>query len=124
MSKLRCVVNLFLVSLLLGLCACASDSLIFTTYTKVGLDISATNQVPTQANFGYKRFEGAIIPVDIENSTAVESTADEESKLPSDAKSVYAEVFVKNSWVQGLTIKQRFATGAAADKAANTPDAP
>ncbi len=44
--------------------ACSNTHLIFATYTKVGLHIGMSNQVPTEAVFAYKRFEGAIIPVD------------------------------------------------------------
>ena len=43
---------------------CQSNQLVFTTYTKVGLNISGTGEVPNNFTFGYKRFEGAIIPVD------------------------------------------------------------
>ena len=46
-----------------GLCgACSSTHLIFATYTKAGVDVTLTDGAPTQLVFGYKRFEGAIVP--------------------------------------------------------------
>ncbi|MCR9093060.1 MAG: hypothetical protein NXI30_02475 [bacterium] len=87
-------------------CSVSSDSLIFTTYTKVGLDVSATDGTPTEAVFGYKRFEGAIVPVD--------ETSDEPA-----THSVFAGLCIENSWLGGLDIHQVFATGAAAETAAN-----
>ncbi len=78
------------------------EHLIFTTYTKVGVDISAVNQTPTEAVFGYKRFEGAIVPVDPGDTTKPE------------AHSVFAGLCARNNWLTGLKIAQVFATGAAA----------
>jgi hypothetical protein len=46
------------------LAGCSNTHLIFTTYTKTGLDISLSNEIPTEVVFGYKRFEGTIVPVD------------------------------------------------------------
>jgi len=57
-------VGVVLLAGLLSGCRTGTHLLFFTTYTKVGLDISAVNGTPTQALFGYKRFEGAIVPVD------------------------------------------------------------
>jgi hypothetical protein len=55
--------------------------------------------------FGYKRFEGAIIPVD-------------PAKVDKDGKpqmaSVFAGIAIKNSWLDGLDIAQVFGTGKAA----------
>jgi len=96
---------------------CKSNHLIFTTYTKVGLDVSTTDGQPTSALFGYKRFEGAIIPVDVDEQEMVG-----DPEIPKDARSVYAAIDLENSWLQGLKIYQVFATGEAATQAANSPD--
>lgn len=98
----------------LGLLAtgCASRTLVFTTYTNVGLDISAANGTPTSAVFGYKRFEGAIVPVDPTRRTETDG----------DAMSVYAAINLKNEWLQGLSVVQVFATGDAATSAATNAD--
>jgi hypothetical protein len=84
------------------------DQLLFTTYTKVGLDISLTDGQPTEAVFGYKRFEGAIVPVDPDAE---------------EAQSLYAGLCIDNGWLSGLTIGQVFATGEAAVRAASNPAA-
>jgi hypothetical protein len=94
---------------------CTSSNLVFTTYTKAGVDFSAAEGVPSQALFGYKRFEGAIIPVDPENTEL------DEDGVPRDALSVFAAMDIENNWVQGLKIRQVFATGKAAVQAAEDP---
>ena len=86
---------------------CATDHLIFTTYTKVGLDITVAEGTPTEAVFGYKRFEGAIVPVNPEEDTT-------------DLSSIYAGICVENSWIQGLEVGQVFATGTAAENMAES----
>lgn len=98
---------LTLAALLAG--GCQSNQLVFTTYTKVGLNITATGELPNHLMFGYKRFEGAIIPVD---PAAVTNGNPE---MPS----VYAAVGVTNKWFKGLHIYQKFATGAAAENIAH-----
>lgn len=80
---------------------CHSDALVFTTYTKVGLHASATGNTPNNLMFGYKRFEGAIIPVD-------------PTKPESDVASVYAAISLTNGWFSGIHLQQVFATGDAA----------
>jgi len=102
------------------LAACTTDHLAFTTYTKVGLDISSIEKAPAQMTFGYKRYEGAIVPVGVDNSQVAVRNGDPKTKLPNDVASVYAEMFIDNSWLRGLTIKQKFATGEAANQAANS----
>lgn len=85
---------------------CQSKQLVFTTYSKVGLHVSATGQVPNNMIFGYKRFEGAIVPVDL--AKAAEGNPE--------IASVYAAIAITNKWGNGLHIYQRFATGAAAEE--------
>lgn len=106
----------FLTLAALPLCSCTprqnSKNLVFATFTKTGLDISATGGTPTSAMFGYKRFEGAIIPVDPETSTGAET----------DAHSVFAAMELNNDWLSGLDILQVFATGDAAVRAASEPE--
>ena len=111
--RLACVMAIL--SLGTTACSVSSDSLIFTTYTKVGLDVTATGATPTEAVFGYKRFEGAIIPVE------PPEPADPNDPQANDPKthSVFAGLCIKNGWLGGLDIHQVFATGAAAEKTAD-----
>lgn len=90
--------------------------LLFTTYTKVGLDISTADGQTPNAVFGYKRFEGAIIPVDPDKAT--QATSDQPG-----VASVYGAMDLKNEWFGGLRLFQVFATGKAADDASANPDA-
>jgi hypothetical protein len=99
--------GLLLLALMAG--GCASKQLVFTTYTKVGLNITATGEVPNSLTFGYKRFEGAIIPVDPSKVT------NGSPEMPS----VYAAIGVTNKWLKGLHIYQKFATGTAAENIAD-----
>lgn len=96
------VLSILLVGIAIG--GCRSQHLVFTTYTKVGLDISTTDGQLANGTFGYKRYEGAIIPVD-------ESSTDGD---PEDAKSVFAGIAIRNGWFQGLELRQVFGTGDAA----------
>ena len=92
--------------------ACSANHLVFTTTTKVGLDLSGSQAQPGNLMFGYKRFEGAIVPVDVAaamNNPGV------------DAMSVYALINLDNKWFEGLNILQIFATGEAAKHAASDP---
>jgi hypothetical protein len=89
---------------------CSASHLVFSTYTKVGLDITVAEGTPTEAVFGYKRFEGAVVPVDPEDPKGT-------------LQSVYAGVCVRNSWLKGLKIGQVFATGTAATNLADNVDA-
>lgn len=92
----------------LALTGCANRHLFFSTYTKVGVDVTVEGQIPRQAVFGYKRFEGAIIPVKVESG---------EPELAS----VYAGIRLSNTWTKGVQICQVFATGAAAASWASDP---
>lgn len=88
---------------------CQSTNLVFTTYTKVGLNITAVDAQPTSLMFGYKRFEGAIIPVNPD-------------KEPGVVAPVYAAIAITNKWLSGLRITQAFATGdAAVQLSTNSP---
>lgn len=91
--------------------------LIFTTSTKVGLDLSATGGVLNNATFGYKRFEGAILPVRPENSEDCGSPP-----VPKDAPSVFAAIDLENSWLSGIKLFELFATGQAAIEASTKPE--
>lgn len=93
---------------------CAPKHLIFTTYSDLGLDIAGTDGQPTKAVFGYKRFEGAIIPVDV--------AAPPPGAQEPDVMSVYAAIDVENHWWRGLDVFQVIATGQAADNVASNPD--
>lgn len=97
-------------ALLLAGCSTGKEHLVFTTYSKVGVDLALANGSPAEAVFGYKRFEGAIVPV------SPTSTAG----APDDAKSIFAGMAIDNGWMDGLCIKQVFATGDAAVNAMNS----
>lgn len=97
--------------LLLVTLGCSSNRLIFTTYTKLGIDVSASNGTTTGAMLGYKRFEGALIPVDPAKATGEAG----------DIGSVLAVLDFDNGWFQGMKLFQIFATGKAAEDAANDP---
>lgn len=129
-------INLAAMPLLLVLGGCSSGSLFFSTYTKVGLDMSITDGVPTQAMFGIKRFEGAIIPVkepdevsgdeaDASSGTGPGSSGNTNpaTNQEKEAMSVFAAIELENSWISGLKIRQVFATGPAAVCAADKGDA-
>lgn len=110
-TPLRVLTLLAVVSLTPG---CGSTNhLVFTTHTKAGLDITATNGTPSGLMFGYKRFEGAIVPVDTKGALA----AGQEPKM----MSIYASLDLNNGWFQGISIFQVFATGRAAENAAANP---
>ena len=96
----------------LGGCGCGpSSDLLFATATKVGADVVAVNGTPVSAVIGYKRFEGASIPVSPDVEDAAGSTASETPKVQ---RSVYAGIDLQqNPWL-GLKTKQVFATGDAA----------
>lgn len=93
--------------------------LFFVTDTSFGLKISAGKQdVSPTFILGYKRAEGAIIPVD---------------KSESEVRSVYADITINSTTNEtgittnfpnngGVRIKQSFATGKAADIAAGNPE--
>ena len=99
--KKRTFLLLPLACVLLSGSGCHNDALVFTTYTKVGLHASATGNTPNNLMFGYKRFEGAIIPIDPANTN-------------SEVASVYAAISLTNGWFSGIHLQQVFATGDAA----------
>ncbi len=108
------------------LAGCPTKYLVFSTYTKAGLDIALADGQPARAMFGYKRHEGAIVPVDQCADRTPQDAADVTSELCPDGKeteamSVYAGLDLENSWINGLHIVQLFATGKSAVNAANDP---
>lgn len=80
---------------------CTPRHLVFTTYTRLGLNITAAGDVPTNLGFGYKRFEGVIIPVDPTKA---------DPKNPA-IPSVQATLHLTNRWFDGVTLEQTFSTG-------------
>lgn len=84
-------------ALLMG---CEATHLAQASYTKIGLEVSSTGTQPTSAVFGYKRFEGAFIPVDPGSED--------------DIMSVLSYSEVENGWTNGLEVYHIFGTGAAA----------
>lgn len=124
--KKRLLCFLGMAAALSVLAGCQTKYLVFSTYTKAGLDIALADGQPTRAMFGYKRHEGAVVPVDQCSDTTPPDGADGASALcagqgEADAMSVYAGLDLKNSWVSGLHIVQLFATGKSAVNAASDP---
>ena len=85
--------------------ACTPSTMYFATYTKVGIsaEANATTGTPTALEMGYNRFEGILVPLEEESV---------------EAPSAFACIDLENKWFGGLKIQQTFATGAAAEKAA------
>lgn len=92
----------------LAVSACKGNNLVVATYTKTGLHVTAVDTVPTDAVFGFKTFQGEVLPVDPESPDAR-------------ASSVIAGVHISNSWLKGLKARSLIATGTAAEKAASNP---
>lgn len=109
---------LLMFSLLVAGCSIfKEDHLIMSTYTRIGLHVTSTDGKPTGAQFGYKRFEGAIIPVNPEDTEVVDGKQQEK-----DVMSTFSTAQVDNSWIKGLTVRQLFGTGQAAINLANNPE--
>ncbi len=83
--------------MLLAGCSCTgNDHLIFATATKVGVDVTAVKGTPVNATVGYRRFEGAVLPVDSGSNKIAD---------------IAAKIDLQNSFSDGLTIDQEFRTG-------------
>lgn len=106
-AKLKWTCAAAMCGLQIGLAGCARN-LLFSTYTTLGFELQARGTMPTALRLAYKRFEGAIIPVDVGDVTVPE------------AHSVLASFDANQTWFQGIRITQVFATGAAAELAART----
>lgn len=100
----------FALGMIALLCGCQSKQLVFTTYTKTGLSITAIGELPNNFMFGYKRFEGAIIPVDPTKAT------NGSPEMPS----VFARIGITNHWWKGVHLSQEFSTGIAAEQVSET----
>lgn len=79
-------------------------NLVFTTYTMFGVEIKGEGTMPTALRLAYKRFEGALIPVDISDDAK--------------AHSVLATIDARQGAFH-VHISQVFATGRAAKIAAD-----
>jgi hypothetical protein len=111
------LLRLAAVAALALLASCRSNHLVLTTYSKVGLDLSASNGQPIDAVFGYKRFEGAIVPVDPRPSKTENGKT-----TPQESMSVYAAIDLENGWMSGVKLFEAFATGEAAKNLARRPN--
>ncbi len=89
---------------------CGRD-LVFTTYTTLGVEIKGVNNVPTSLRLAYKRFEGAIIPVDLK------ATDHDDNQAHAPAHSIFAGMDVQQGGF-GVKVAQVFASGKAATNAA------
>jgi hypothetical protein len=120
---LRPRVALLLGSLLLPILGCGCKSyLAFGTATKFGLDITQKADQTIEVSMGYRRSEMASIPV------APEGDGSSDASDTDDAYSVLGRFNVtygdpwKTGADEGLHLKQFFATGMAARKAAENPE--
>ena len=93
----------FLSLLLLALFACTNKNLYFGTNTQIGLDVSGTAAVPNEVSFAFGRSEVAIVP----------------KKSDDTAHSVFGLLDADITWFNGQKIVQKFATGCAAQIAAD-----
>lgn len=116
----RCLMLFVALLIAAGLSGCQMRRLVFATYTKGGLDVTFADTTPGQIVFGYKRFEGAIVPVAIttvdKDDENTENNDDQSNDKPMAA--LFAAVKVDANWADGLKIYQDFATGDAAKQAA------
>lgn len=110
--KRICLMVALAVLVIAACTGCKATHLLFTTYTKVGLEVTATGGQPSSAVFGYKRFEGAIVPVDPANKDGAAE----------DVVSLFSAIDVENNWMSGLDVFQIVATGEAAVNAAQQSD--
>lgn len=102
--------------LVLGCAAGCTKTLMFSTATKVGLDISQRTDQMIDVSFGYDRVEVVSIPAPRDTDAA--EGKDTYSVLGIFSVS-YGNPFATPR--EPLTVDQFFATGKAAKKAANTP---
>lgn len=129
---LRIVPVLGLIASVCGSYGC-KDYLVVTTATKFGLEVSQVAKEPPKVVIGYKREETAIIPAEHRNAT--DDTIKLDGTHNTDTYSVLAEFCVMANpslWdffqglsptsrnvPDGLQIRSFFATGMAANKAAD-----
>ncbi len=89
---------------LVALCPGCASNLYFGTSTSVGLSVVGTGKIPTKVSFAHDRTETAIVPVDAAGKV----------------HSTFAALDSEWTWMNGFIIKQQFATGRAADIAAQS----
>jgi len=87
--------------------------LIFTTYTTIGVEVKGVNNVPTALRLAFKRFEGAVVPVD--------PSERDENGNEREMHSVVSGLDFKQSAFR-TQVAQVFATGDAATIAASSAD--
>jgi hypothetical protein len=93
------IISFVPILVLLALLTGCSKNLYFGTATAVGLDVSGTSTIPNKVSFAFSRTEVAVVPEDSSGN----------------AHSVFASLESDWTWFHGFIIKQRFATGQAAD---------
>jgi hypothetical protein len=91
------------------------NTLVFGTATKLGLDISQRPDQMIDVTMGYDRYEIVSIPAQNKDSEDFSGNEDTYSVL-----AVFA-VSYGNPWTEPLILRQFFATGWAARKAAEDP---
>jgi len=85
------------------------NRLFFATKTSIGLEVSGTSQMPDKISFSASRYEGAVVP----------------RSAKGDPYSVYGGLDADIQWLPPeYTIKQTFATGRAAQGAADDGNVP
>jgi len=98
------------------LSGCASNTVVMTTATRIGLDINASEPGLQGAHFGYDRFEGVIMPI-------VSTNKQGETIYLGDAYPIYSRHYVHvgslildftTNTNAGVKVVQSLATGKAA----------
>lgn len=88
----------FMVVLCLAFAGCRSPNVIFTTNTSIGLDVSGTGTtVPNHVSVAYNREEVIYVPKETQTQA-----------------SVYGKLDSELTWMNGIAVREEFATGDAA----------
>ncbi len=91
----------------LATAACGKKDLYFATSSNIGLDVAGDTVSPVQASFGFQRREVAQVP----------------ASKDGEAFSVYGNLDVDMRWFGERLVRQTFATGEAAESAAEVASA-
>ena len=104
----RTATVLMFVPTMLGTTGCISNAVVFSTSTRLGIEISAAEGGQQHALIGYKRFEGVTMPM-----------REDQGELISEAYSIYAFYKLETGSLllpdlKPIQVDQRFAMGEAA----------
>lgn len=98
----------------LALAGCSTNTVVFTTATRLGVEINSTEPGQQGAHVGYERFEGAIMPMVATDKEQAESRLDE--AYPIYSRHYFHIGSLKPKFLggegRGIVVIQAFATGA------------